>query len=169
MIPELTKKELAEIAGYTYRRLYTIDRDLPEDKKLFVDGKDGKYSLAHFVQRWVQYNVETEESASNDLDLEKAMHEAVKRRKTEIQVEMLEGQLVEVAAVSKLWADIAATVASRFMNLARKVAPSLVMMGSVENIEAIIDREVRDALEMIADTPLPGEQMEMDEERDDNE
>ena len=37
----MTKKELATIAGYTYRRLYDIDRDLPEGKKLFVAGEGG--------------------------------------------------------------------------------------------------------------------------------
>lgn len=169
MIPEFTKKELAEIAGYTYRQLYNIDRALPEDEKLFVDGKGGKYDLSYFVQRWVKYNVNNEKTESTDLDLEKAMHEAVKREKTEIQVRMLKGEMVEVAAVTKLWADIAATVSSRLVNLARKVAPSLVMMGNVENIEAIIDREVRDALVMIADTPLPGDNMQIPEERDDNE
>ena len=91
-------------AGYSVTQA-TVSRDIRELQLVKGQGKDGKYSLAHFVQRWVQYNVETEASESNDLDLEKAMHEAVKRRKTEIQVEMLEGQLVEVAAVSKLWSS----------------------------------------------------------------
>ena len=36
MSVEMTKKELATIAGYTYRRIYDIDRDLPPEKKLFA-------------------------------------------------------------------------------------------------------------------------------------
>ncbi|MBR6224322.1 MAG: hypothetical protein IKR02_01210, partial [Firmicutes bacterium] len=60
MIPSMTKKELATIAGYTYRRLYDIDRDQPPDRKLFVESEGGKYDLAVFVQRWVEYNVQNE-------------------------------------------------------------------------------------------------------------
>lgn len=55
MEKEATKKELAQIAGYTYRRLYDIDLSLPQEKKLFVKGDGGKYDLAVFVQRWVNY------------------------------------------------------------------------------------------------------------------
>lgn len=54
----LTKKELASIAGYTYRRLHDIDLSLPDDEKLFVADDDGKYKLDVFVQHWVKYNVE---------------------------------------------------------------------------------------------------------------
>ena len=69
----MTKKELATIAGYTYRRLYDIDRDLPEGKKLFVKGEGGKYDLAIFVQKWVEYNVAQETPDDwEDLDLVKA-------------------------------------------------------------------------------------------------
>ena len=32
----MTKKELATIAGYTYRRLYDIDRDLPEGRNYLL-------------------------------------------------------------------------------------------------------------------------------------
>jgi ribosomal protein L11 methylase PrmA len=41
----MTKKELASIAGYSYRQLYNIDRDLPDNGKLFVEGEGGKYDL----------------------------------------------------------------------------------------------------------------------------
>ena len=53
--------------------------------------------------------------------------------------------------------DIAGVVSSRFINLPRKLAPALVMIGDPAVIEGIIERDVRDALNMIANTPLPGE------------
>ena len=84
MAQSMTKKELANIAGYTYRRLHDIDRDLPDNKKLFVESEGGKYDLALFVQRWVKYNVENEAGDEDDLDLVKARHEAVKMQKTEL-------------------------------------------------------------------------------------
>lgn len=49
MLPELTKKQLAEASGYSYRRLHDIDMELPEKEKLFVKSEGGKYDLALFV------------------------------------------------------------------------------------------------------------------------
>lgn len=154
---EMTKKELASIAGYTYRRLYDIDAGLPENGKLFVKGEGGKYDLALFVQRWVKYNVDHETAEEATLDEVKAIHERVKTRKTELEVARMEGALVDVNDVKKLWANVANTVMQNMLHVASKVAPTLTMMENVEQIADIIDTEIRDALNGIADTPLPEE------------
>lgn len=156
----MTMKALAAIAGYSYRRLHDIDRDLPKDKKLFVTSEADakKYDLAFFVQRWVEYNVNAAEEESEELSIVKARHEVIKTRKTEIEVARLEGEYVNVQEVSRLWLNIASLVQNRFVGLARKLAPALVSIDNPDTIEAIIDRDVRDALSMIANTPLPGEE-----------
>lgn len=152
----MTKKELATIAGYTYRRLYDIDRDLPEGKKLFVKSEDGKYDLAIFVQKWVEYNVNNEVSDDwQDLDLVKAKHEVVKTQKTELEVARMRGQLIDVQDVRRLWGDIANTVMQNMIHLSSKVAPMVLMMDNVEVIKSIMDEEIRTILEEIAETPLP--------------
>ena len=152
---ELTKKELANIAGYTYRRLYDIDRDLPQERKLFVAGEGGKYDLAMFVQRWVDYNVHIGTDSIEDLEVVKARHEAVKIEKTEIEVARMRGMLIDVQDVKKLWGDIANTVMQNLLHLSSKVAPMLRMMDNTETIAAIIDGEVRNILVDISNTPLP--------------
>lgn len=151
----LTKKELANLAGYTYRRLYDIDRELPENKKLFVEGEGGKYDLAAFVQRWVKYNVENETGETDDLDAVKARHEAVKMQKTELEVDKMRGQLVDVQDVRKLWGDIASTVSQNLVHLPSTLAPQLRMIESQEVISGIIDEGIRRVLNELADTPLP--------------
>lgn len=171
---ELTKKELATIAGYTYRRLYDIDRDLPENKKLFVQGKDSsKYDLAIFVQRWVEYNISAHCSEGPvDLDEVKAKHEVIKAEKTQLEVDRMRGQLVDVADVKRLWGDIANTVTQNMMHLADKLAPQLIMRDNQEAIAEIIGDEIRTTLENIAKTPLPAYVEEDDdtetEETEDN-
>lgn len=161
---ELTKKELATVAGYTYRRLHDIDRDLPKEKKLFVAGEGGKYDLAIFVQRWVAYNVDCEVEAVDDLDVVKARHEVVKTQKTELEVARMRGQLVDVQDVKRLWGDIANTVMQNLIRLPSKLAPSLKMMDNTEQIAAIIDAEIRGVLNGLADTPLPEYAAEGDSE-----
>lgn len=151
----MTKKELATIAGYTYRRLYDIDRDLPEGKKLFVTGEGGKYDLSIFVQKWVEYNVAAEASVAYDLDEVKAKHEVVKTQKTELEVARMRGQLIDVQDVRRLWGDIANTVTQNMLHLPSKLAPMLQMLDNVEVISSIIDEEIRKTLTGISDTPLP--------------
>ena len=151
----MTKKELATIAGYTYRRLYDIDRDLPEGQKFFVAGERGKYDLSIFVQKWVEYNVAAEASVAYDLDEVKAKHEVVKTQKTELEVARMRGQLIDVQDVRRLWGDIANTVTQNMLHLPSKLAPMLQMLDNVEVISSIIDEEIRKTLTGISDTPLP--------------
>lgn len=152
---ELTKKELASVAGYTYRRLHDIDMGLQENRKLFVKGEGGKYDLALFVQRWVAYNVNNESCETDDLDTVKARHEIVKTQKTELEVAQMRGQLIDVQDVKRLWGDIANTVMQNMIHLPSKLAPMLRMLDNAEVIADIIGKEIRKALEEIADTPLP--------------
>lgn len=151
----MTKKELANIAGYSYRQLYNIDRDLPEGSKLFVESEGGKYDLAVFVQRWVEYNANREKAEAGSLDDAKREHEIVKMRKTELEVAKMEGTLVDVDEVRRLWGGIAANVMQKMILLPSKIAPQVVDMGSIQVIQAIVDKEIREVLNEIADTPLP--------------
>lgn len=160
----MTKKQLAEVAGYSYRRLHDIDRDLPEGKKLFVQSEGGKYDLAIFVQKWVEYNVANETCDNLDLDMVKAKHEVIKTQKTELEVARIRGQLIDVQDARKLWGDIANAVTQNLIHLPEKIAPMLQMLDNVEVISDIIDTEIRKVLEAIADTPLPDYAAEKNEE-----
>lgn len=152
----MTKKELANIAGYTYRRLYDIDRDLPEGKKLFEKSEDGKYDLALFVQRWVDYNIShNTDSDIYDLDEVKAKHEVIKAEKTQLEVDKMRGQLIDVQDIRKLWGDIANTVMQNLIHLPSKIAPLLRMQDNTERISGIIDTEIRDILKNISEIPVP--------------
>lgn len=160
-IPGMTKKALAEIAGYSYRQLHNIDTALPKDRKLFVESEDAtakapRYDLALFVQRWVRFREEASgAAASDDLETVKAKHEAVKMQVTQMKVAQLQREYINAQEVERLWANIAVTVRGRFVTMARKLAPALVMQESPDVIERIIDREVRDTLSLLAETPLP--------------
>lgn len=156
MIPALTMKELANVAGYTYRRLHDIDDALPESKKLFVKSADGKkYDLTMFVQRWVAYSIDKAVGGDQSLDDVKAAHEAIKMRKTELEVEKMEGRLVDVRDVMLLWTSITGTIMQNLLNLPAKIAPRVTGLSSVEVVASIFDEELRIILNTLADTPLP--------------
>lgn len=155
MTVAMTKKELAEIAGYTYRRLYDIDRELPDEKKLFVQSEGSKCDLAIFVRRWAEYNAERAAGDDADLDEVKARHEQVKMEKTQLEVDRMKGSLVLVEDVKKLWGDVIDSVRKNLLQLGNRIAPRIVMMGSADVISGIIEAEIHKALQQIADTPLP--------------
>jgi phage terminase Nu1 subunit (DNA packaging protein) len=169
---KLSKQELSELAGYTYRQLHNIDTTLRENGKagLFPEkDADGKYDARDFVQNWVAYKVSAAENGSDDLEAVKARHEAVKMQKSEIQLALMKGEVVDARETVKLWADIATSVRTRLMNLPKQLAPKLVMIGDARIIEANLEESVREALALIADTPLPKELETDGEETEDAE
>lgn len=151
----MRKNQLAELVDYTPRQLYNLDTKLPEDKKLFVQGEDGKFDLALFIQRWVDFNVEREKGDDLDYDQVKTEHERAKKRKTELQVQQMEGELIHVRDVRRLWGNVVDSARKALLQLPNQVAPRLMMMDNSERISGILDAEIRRALEQIADTPLP--------------
>lgn len=152
----MTKKELAELAGYSYRQLYNIDKDLPDNRKLFVidENDPKKYNVTKFIQRWVEFNINRDAEITN-LEDAKTAHEIIKTRKTELEVAKMEAALVDVNEIRILWGNIANTVMQNFIRLPSKIAPRVVGMMSIETIRAEIDNEIRAVLNGIADTPIP--------------
>lgn len=155
----MTRKEIADIAGYSYHQLYNIDKALPEGKRLFVEGEGKKIDLATFVQRWVAYNVEKARGAEggDNLEDEKARHERLKADKAEIEVGRMKGEYVSLSEITQLWTGITGVVVNRLVGLPKKLAPQLVHIEDPETAEEIIARDLRDSLDMIARTPLPGD------------
>ena len=157
----MTKKELAQVCGYTYRRLHDIDMELPKEKKLFVSVDGGnKYDLPTFVQRWVAYNMDREAPADMDLEEAKALHEQIKIQKTQLEVARMKGELVAVDDVRRLWADIANTVVQNMLRLPNKIAQQVYMVDNMEIVIGCIDKEIRDTLIAVAETPMPEEAAE---------
>lgn len=153
-----TQKQLAEWAGYSDHRLREIDKKLPEDQKLFVatEADSSRYDIAIFIQRWVQYNVsKAVDSESMDFGTVKTEHEKVKKHKTELQVQVMEGELIPVRDVRRLWGDIIDNARKALLQVSNQVAPRLMMVDNVERIASIIDERIREELGHIADTPLP--------------
>lgn len=167
---DMTKNELAELTGLTYRQIFNINKKLAEedpDKALFVKGEGAKKcDLAIFVQRWAQYCVERESVDTDDLDAVKARHESVKMRKTQLEVERMEGELVSVQDVRKLWGDIANTIMQGMLHLPSTLAPMVRGMENIEVIRSVIDTEIRKTLEVLSDTPLPAYILLEDSEED---
>ena len=164
----LSRKELAEIVGYSYHQLYNIDRALPRDRKLFVEaeGEGKKCDLAIFVRRWIEYKVAYEAGDETTLEDEKARHEKLKADKTEIELGRMKGEYVSIAEVERLWVDVTGVVVNRLVNLPKRLAPQLIRIDDADTVEEILERDLRSALDMISKTPLPGDNALLTESED---
>lgn len=155
-----TQKELAELIGYTPRRIRDINAALAEDKKFFVTCEDGKYDVKIFVKRWIDYVLYQALDGVSDLDAVKAEHEIVKKEKTEIEVAKMKGDLVDAQEVMRLWGSIANTVMQNMLHLPTKLAPMVIGLTNQNVIAEIMEKEIRIVLEAIADTPVEEESEE---------
>lgn len=154
---EMTQIALAELTGLTVRRIQMINAEQPDDRKMLIKGENGKYDAAIFVQRWVKYCMDREKTKNGELDLDqvKAQHEMVKMEKSELNLQVLKGQLVNTEEVRQLWGDIVTMTRNRLMHIPTSVAQRLVMLDDPAEIKAIIDKEIRDCLALIATCKLP--------------
>ena len=69
----------------------------------------------------------------------------------------MQGELVDVNEVRRLWAGVAKTVSQSFLQLPWRLAEMVAGLENREIVCGILDREIRGVLEGIADTPLPEE------------
>lgn len=154
---EMTKTALAQLTGKVLRRIQQIDAELPDSEKLFVKGNEGKYDAALFVQRWVQYNTNKamEDTEKLNYDQVRAQHELLKIQKTEIDIAVRRGELLDTEEVRELWDNIVTTVRNRLMHIPTTAAQRLVMMKDPAEIKAILDREIRTVLELMASSGIP--------------
>lgn len=153
------QKELAELVGYTPQRLIQINAELDEDRKLFVKREDGKYDLKAFVTAWLDYKTDQiqEEAFGGNLDAIKAQHEAVKKRKTELEVAEMEKSLVEADIVKRAFQEVAHNTQKRLMQIPKAVSARLIKRDDPAEIAEILEDEIRSALTQLGKTPVTGE------------
>lgn len=168
----MTKQDLSELTGLSYRQIFNINKKLVEAGKdsLFVRGEKGDgFDLATFVRRWIDYRVEAETENCGDLEAVKAQHEAVKMRKTQLEVDRMENSLVEAREVRRVWGDIANAVMQNLLRLPGTLAPQLAGMENTDLIQGILDTEIRKTLTALSDLPLPGYLLAAEEDEEDGE
>lgn len=155
--PKVTQQALADLTGKTLRTVQMINQNMPDGGKLFVKGEDGRLDAALFVQRWVAYRVgeEKEEEGKLDLDQVKAQHELKKMEKTELNLAIQRGKLVDTDDVRALWGDIITTARNKLLYIPASIAQRLVMLEDPVEIKEMLDKEIRTALEQTATCPLP--------------
>lgn len=147
-MPSMYIKELATLVELTPRRLYQINEELDEEKKLFVREEGNKADLGTFVRRWVDYQKSlVRRSGEITLEEAKTQHELIKTEKTKYEVRRLQGEMVLASEVIELGQEVAVGVKNNLLHIPATLAPVLSTMDDAEEIEAVMTRAIREALE----------------------
>lgn len=152
-IIEVTEVELADMLGVSQRRV----------RQLAVDGvavktRAGRYDLKLSVQNYIRNIKDKDKTANQGIDKIKAAREAeglmtdrLKKKKIELQVRKMENQLHEAEDVKMIWNTMIVAAKSRITSIPTKTAPKLVGLENIKEVESILSREVKEALNEIAE------------------
>lgn len=165
---EVNTKTLAECLGLTRQSLQRLTGD-----GIIVRVRRGVYDLGASVRGYIEYKLTAAKdgAASQSLESVKADHELLKMRKTELSVRLMEGKLHRAEDVERVMTQCAATVKSKMLAIPIKVSPEIAGLEDPARIQKILQREVADALNEVAEydpadyaDPTPMEDEEDDEE-----
>lgn len=150
---EVTEAELAEILGLSDRRIRVLAND-----GIVFKTKPARYDLKKSVKGYIDFIKDTKKEEKQGLDkiklareAEALMHDKLKKRKTELQVMQIEREMLFTKDVITMWADFAAMVKAKLLNIPTKLAPQLVGIEDANTIKKAITGEVAEALNEIAD------------------
>lgn len=143
-----TASYLAELLAISERRV----NQLAADGTIKRDA-DGKFDPPSSIEAYYTFKLKTNEKV--DYEKEKALHEAVKREKAEIQLEHYKGTLLSATDVERAMSSMILTAKSRLLALPAKVAPKVIGQKNIPVIEDIIKHEVNAALNELSEMPAP--------------
>lgn len=163
---EVTTVELAEYLGLSDRRIRQLEKE-----GVVIKSQRGRYDLKQSVLGYINSIRQQEKKQGADLEklkiskeAEGLMHERLKKRITELKVLELEKKLHRAEDVEYFWNAMVIAAKSRLTSIPVKCAPILIGIEDRKEIQAILKREVDDALNELADYDVDKFDMEFEEE-----
>lgn len=157
-LPDLVKlSDLADFLDLSERRIQQL-----AEEEVIERVRKGQYNFTTSVKNYMESlktvygDIEDEDGTVHRVDL--------KEVKTKKQIEYLEaqiadkktrnrkteGELYEAKDVEKVWANATEIFKSRLLNIAPRLAPKLKGEEDVKYIEQVIDEDITEALESLA-------------------
>lgn len=148
----VSSETLANILNLSTRRIRQL-----ADEGLFQKINRGKYKLVDNIQNYITYiktNNEAKDQSSDselDLDIEKALHERIKREQDELKLAAMKGDMHKSSDVKRVMNEMLSNFKSKLLALPAKVAPVLVARDNIAEIQNLIQKEVHEALQELSE------------------
>lgn len=136
-----TSADLSKMFGVSVRRI----NQLAADGAIRKDGE--KFVLGEAVRSYCEYVKGQESAGSADYEAQRTRLVKAQADKQEIAVSILLGDLLPAGAVTSAWCDLTAVMKTAMLNLPAKLAPRLTGKTDAAEVKALLESEVRTALE----------------------
>ncbi len=151
-LPEfVSTSALAKLMGISERRVQQITKE-----NGFHRVERGKYHLEKSVEKYIAYKIDEAlatdkivvdgEGEELDNGVEQALWTRARREKTELEVAIIKGELHRAVDVRAINSDMLSSFRSRLMSLPSKVAPLVLPMDDLKEIESVVKENVHVAL-----------------------
>lgn len=137
-------REVANFLGLTQRRISQLAAEGVISKL-----ENGKFNLKEISEQYYKFKYDMSDVAQ-DYETEKAKHEAIKRRLSEIKLARIEGTMHDAADIERVMTDMLTNCRSRLLSIPTKAAPILVGIEDIGNIEGILRQNIYEALNELA-------------------
>jgi hypothetical protein len=138
----ISANELAQILDITERRVNQI----VTEKGTFQRRLNGKFEVVSCVEAYYRSLF----LEGLDLDRERALHERVKREKTELQLAKMKNEVHETTVIELVITNMLVTFRNRILGIPASLAPKLIKK-TVPEINAILQKELRSALSELSE------------------
>ncbi|MFT5871122.1 MAG: phage terminase Nu1 subunit (DNA packaging protein) [Clostridium sp.] len=143
---------LATILGITDRRV----RQLVQEGIINTKAR-GKYELVKTIQHYCTYLRQKTEADSNkqgskiDYEIERALHEKVKREKADLQFKVMKGEMHRAIDVENVMVDMITNAKAKLLGIPAKAAPMIIGYADIPMIQSILQKVVYETLEELVD------------------
>lgn len=143
---------LEKIIGVSDSRIRQLARE-----NIIIRAAKGRYKLLESIKNYiltlkVKMEADNSEVSDGEIDLEeeKAIHERVKRRISELKLQTMKGELHKAEDVETVMMDMLVAFKTRMMNIPSKVAPILESRDAAY-IKDRLTHEITEALDELKD------------------
>lgn len=142
-------EEIAEILGVSTRRVNQMEKEGALKKV----GRN-QYDIRECFHTYTNAIVEKEKAKDPD-KLDKTYEEALwtrrKREKTEVELQILRGDVHRSKDVSLVIGDMLGRFRGKIQSLPSKIAPRLLNKDNISNVKALLEEEMKEVLTELSD------------------
>lgn len=138
--------------GITDRRVRQL-----KDEGVIEEVARGKYNFFECNKRYITFLRQAAETgcdkkqAKLDKDEQQAMHEKVKREKSELQLKIMKGELHKSEDVEMVMTDMIANAKSKLLGIPSKAAPMVMGYKEIPKVQAVLQRLIEESLIDLSD------------------
>jgi phage terminase Nu1 subunit (DNA packaging protein) len=146
----VTAKVMGDLIGVSDRRIRQM-----ADEGILPKLENGSYDLVDAVRTYIRFlklNNETDSSSTKaSYEEEKMLHERAKRQKAELLLAEMRGQVHDADTVEKVMEEMLTNLKTKILAIPPTVAPMLIGMSDIAEIQDLIEKQVYFALNELKD------------------